>query len=390
MIVGSCSDMGFALKGKFGPSLERPLHLGHLRVALVNTAYVKIHGAEFLLRLEDTASFDKKPATSIGDICTNLEWACVTWTEGLGRGGPHAPYIQSDRLEHYFNAAERLLSSGDAYVCDCSRDRLKELRRKQIESGSTFRGYDGYCRDRRLAWNRKEAGAATKVLRYRVPQHDGEVEIFDQLRACSIKQNLTQIEDFILVRSNRVPTYYLACAVDDEEMGVNLMLRANEGEGSALRLKLVRQSLGFQPVQCGFLPIMRTDAAWGRPIPSLNALRRMGVDGNRLAIYLLSLGKPKMYESLDAAFEGWAADAPLKGANGRVPAMSMETIKSFIAVAPSLSLPDEKVAALIVERDEARRRKQYIKADRIRMELEYAGISISDGPNGTSWERAAL
>lgn len=376
--------MDFVLKGKFGPNLQRPLHLGHLRVALVNTAYVKVRSAEFVLRLEDTASFDAKPVTSVEEICNNLEWAGVAWTEGLGRGGLHEPYIQSKRFERYFDAAERLLSSGDAYVCDCSRERLDALRQKQMESSSPYRGYDGNCRDRRLSWNRAGAG----VLRYRVPHHDGEVEIFDRLRGRPVRKRLAEIEDFILVRSNRIPTYYIACAVDDDEMGVNMMLRANEGEGSALRLELVRKSLGFQPVQCGFLPIMKSDAAWGRPIPLLDALRRRGVDGKRLAVYLLSLGKPRIYESLEAAFEDWASDAPLKGSSGRIPAISMETVESFITSTPSESLPEEKVAALIMARDEARRRKHYDEADRIRSELEDAGISISDGPDGTLWERS--
>jgi glutamyl/glutaminyl-tRNA synthetase len=214
------------------------------------------------------------------------------------------------------------------------------------------------------------------------------VEIFDRLRDRPVKKSLAEIEDFVLVRSNRVPTYYLACAVDDDEMGVNLMLRANEGEGSALRLELVRKSLGFQPVQCGFLPIMKSDAAWGGPIPLLDALRSRGVDGKRLAVYLLSLGKPRTYESLEAAFEDWASDAPLKGSSGRIPAISMETVESFTTSAPSGSLPEEKVAALIAARDEARRRKLYDEADRIRSELEDAGISISDGPDGTLWERS--
>src|SRR6187549_1236040 len=133
------------MRTRIAPSPTGDPHVGTAYVALFNLALARRHGGQFLLRIEDTDRQRSHPASE-RMIFDALHWLGLSWDEGPDVGGPHGPYRQSERLEHYREHAERLLTSGHAYRCTCTRERLDEVRRQQMADKRPL-GYDGHCRD---------------------------------------------------------------------------------------------------------------------------------------------------------------------------------------------------------------------------------------------------
>ena len=115
---------------RYAPSPTGDPHVGNIRTALWAWLHARHHGGQFLVRLEDT---DQSRAVegSLDRILASLRWLGIDWDEGPDIGGPHAPYVQSQRLDLYREAIDRLLASGDAYPCFCTPEELSELRKSQ-------------------------------------------------------------------------------------------------------------------------------------------------------------------------------------------------------------------------------------------------------------------
>ena len=225
-----------SVRVRFAPSPTGSMHVGNVRTALFDVLLARSLGGSFVLRVEDTDRNRYDPQ-SLEDIYGSLRWLGLTWDEGPDIGGPHAPYVQSERLERYQAAAERLLSGGHAYRCYCSSQRLAQLR----ESGHV--GYDRHCRDLSEEQRRSgEASGSGSVVRLRVPE-EGSVGFEDGILGTVERAAADITADPVLLKSDGFPTYHLAAIVDDAEMEISHVLRSQEWVPSTPIHLLVQEAL---------------------------------------------------------------------------------------------------------------------------------------------------
>ncbi|MGH9298679.1 MAG: glutamate--tRNA ligase [Acidimicrobiales bacterium] len=191
---------------RIAPSPTGYFHVGSGRTALYNWAFARQHGGDFVLRIEDTDA-ERNREEWVGGILDALTWLGTEWDEG--------PYRQSERSELYRLALDDLSESGAVYACDCQREDVLERTKDNATPG-----YDGFCRDRGL-----ERGAG-RALRFRVPE-DGTTVVRDVIRGDVEFANRT-IEDFVVQKSNGDALFVLAVVVDDRDMGISHVIRAEE------------------------------------------------------------------------------------------------------------------------------------------------------------------
>ncbi len=228
---------------RFAPSPTGHLHVGGARTALFNWLFAKNRGGSFILRIEDTDQ-ERSTAESEEGLLRDLKWLGLDWDEGPGVGGPHGPYRQSERTAIYQEYAQRLVKSGAAYHCFCSEE-LLEQKRKQAEAEHRSHHYDGTCRNlspddvqARLA--RGEKGA----IRVRVPQKDCRIE--DLVRG-TVEWMGDTLGDFIILRSNGMPVYNFCVVVDDSQMEITHVIRAEEHLPNTHRQMILYEALGIKP-----------------------------------------------------------------------------------------------------------------------------------------------
>jgi len=279
------------VRTRIAPSPTGDPHVGTAYVALFNYALARKNGGQFVLRIEDTDTA-RSSAASERMILEALRWLGLDWDEGPDVGGPHGPYRQSERTAIYREHAEQLLSSGAAYRCFCTRERLEELRANQRENKLAF-GYDGHCRS--LAPDevaRRCAAGEEHVVRLAMPT-EGESVVHDLLRG-EIRIDNTQVDDQVLLKSDGFPTYHLANVVDDHLMGITHVIRAEEWISSLPKHARLYAAFGWdQPVFC-HLPLLRnTDKSKiskrKNPV-SLNYYRRAGFLPEAMLNYLALMG----------------------------------------------------------------------------------------------------
>lgn len=218
------------------------MHIGGLRTALCSWLLARQTGGQFLLRIEDTDR-NRYDERAVEHIMQSLTWLGLDWDEGPDIGGPHAPYVQSERLGMYQDAAERLIASGHAYYDDTQSEELEALRQRQRAAGQAP-GYDNRGRHRtpeQIAASRR-AGLDVNV-RMRVPDHG--TLTFEDLARGTLTFDLSLLRDFVILKSDGYPTYHLAHIVDDHEMGITHVIRAEEWIPSIPRHVLIHQGLGL-------------------------------------------------------------------------------------------------------------------------------------------------
>jgi glutamyl-tRNA synthetase len=210
---------------RFAPSPTGRFHIGSARTALYDYLYARQTGGQFILRLEDTDQKRFDP-NSESEFYEALHWLGIEWDEGPDRGGPFAPYRQSERMLIYQEHAETLIEKGHAYYCFCSPERLNQVRQEQQKRKEPPR-YDGTCRNLSLreVKERRDQGESA-VVRFKTPR-EGQTTCLDILRDPIVVENST-IDDYILVKSNGMPVYHLAAMVDDYLMEITHVLRGSE------------------------------------------------------------------------------------------------------------------------------------------------------------------
>ncbi len=215
---------------RFAPSPTGYLHIGGARTAIFAWLYARHTGGQFILRIEDT---DRKRFVpdALDKITEGLRWLQLDWDEGPDVGGPHGPYIQSQRLEKYQQAADWLVEHGHAYRCYCTPEELAEMREKQQANKEKI-GYDRRCRwltpEERAA---KEAEGRSWVVRLAVPL-EGSVTFNDLIRG-EVTFNNAELQDAVLLKADGYPTYHLAVVVDDHDMEITHVIRGEEWISSA-------------------------------------------------------------------------------------------------------------------------------------------------------------
>ena len=238
---------------RFAPSPTGYPHVGNIRTALFNWLFARHSGGRFIIRIEDT-DVARRVDGALEVILGGLKWLGLDWDEGPGVGGDYGPYFQSQRLNLYHEAAERLIRQGNAYYCYCSSQRLKEMREEQARRKQPP-GYDRRCRDLSEAERaQKEAEGITPVVRFKTPL-EGRTRFNDLIWGEVVFEHGT-IDDLVLLKSDGYPTYHLANVVDDHQMEISHVLRAEEWLSSTPRHLLMYQALGFEPPQFAHLPMI--------------------------------------------------------------------------------------------------------------------------------------
>jgi len=229
---------------RFAPSPTGYPHVGNIRTAMFNWLLARHTGGSFILRIEDT-DVARRVEGAVEGILDGLRWLGLDWDEGPEVGGPCGPYFQSQRLQSYQEAAERLVAQGDAYYCYCSPQRLEEMRAEQVRLKQSP-GYDRHCRD--LTEEERAqlvASGITPVVRFRIPR-EGQTDFKDLIFGELVFEN-SSLDDFVLLKSDGYPTYHLANVVDDSAMRITHVIRAEEWISSTPRHILLYRALGLEP-----------------------------------------------------------------------------------------------------------------------------------------------
>jgi len=229
---------------RFAPSPTGYPHVGNIRTALFNWLFARRYGGSFIVRIEDT-DITRKVEDAEKGILDSLRWLELDWDEGPEVGGDYGPYYQSQRLELYKSAAEKLITQGDAYYCYCSPERLEAMRAEQVRRKQPP-GYDRHCRDLTPEERaQKEAEGIVPVVRFKVPL-EGQTRFKDLIYGDVVFENNT-LDDFVLLKSDGYPTYHLANVVDDSAMEISHVIRAEEWISSTPRHLLLYQALKLEP-----------------------------------------------------------------------------------------------------------------------------------------------
>ena len=227
---------------RFAPSPTGNLHAGNVRTALLNWIFAKQQNGVLILRIEDTDQVRHVIGSEEG-IATDLNWLGIEWSEGPDVGGEFGPYRQSDRLKIHEEYAERLLREGSAYKCYCSEEELQMEREKALANGLPPR-YNGKCRDLSAEEEKKKISEEIKpVLRFKV--RDGEVSFVDLIKG-EISWKLDNIGDFVILRSNGMPSYNFAVVIDDALMKISHVIRGEGHVSNTPRQLLIYEALGFK------------------------------------------------------------------------------------------------------------------------------------------------
>ncbi len=213
------------LRVRFAPSPTGYLHIGGARTALFNYLYAKHNGGRFVLRIEDT-DMGRTIADSAEKMMESFKWLGLNWDEGPIVGGPAGPYEQSQRRNLYEKYARTLMDRGLAYKCYCTPQEL-EAEREQARLAKKAPRYSGRCRS--LTEERVQAlenEGRKYAIRFLTPD-EGYTVVNDLIRGEVSFQN-EEIADFIILKSDGLPTYNFACIIDDWLMGITHVLRADE------------------------------------------------------------------------------------------------------------------------------------------------------------------
>jgi glutamyl-tRNA synthetase len=224
---------------RFSPAPTGFLHIGNVRTVLYNWLYARHTGGTFILRIEDT-DVARSTQEAIDEIQQVLRWLGLDWDEG--------PVLQSGRFDIYLASAQRLLEAGVAYECFCTEEEVRERNEQAMREGRTP-GYDGRCRN--LTAEERAAFVAegrARSVRFRTPD-EGRSTFADVIRG-EVSVEWSTISDFVIVRSNGTPVFFLANAVDDVDMGITHVLRGEDLIDSTHRVLALRRALGHddQPV----------------------------------------------------------------------------------------------------------------------------------------------
>ncbi len=235
-----------SVRVRFAPSPTGHLHVGGARTAIFNWLFARHHGGTFIIRVEDT---DQARSTRESEemVLDDLRWLRLGWEEGPDNGGPHAPYRQSERIDVYSAAAQQLLARNVAYRCFCTEEELEAKRKKAEEEGRPPH-YDLTCfRLTPQQISAKLAMWTPFALRFHVPD-DGDVTIHDLIRG-EVTWKKESLGDFILVRSDGLPTYNFSVVVDDHDMEITQVIRAEEHLTNTHRQVLIYRALGWDVPQ---------------------------------------------------------------------------------------------------------------------------------------------
>lgn len=276
---------------RFAPSPTGPFHIGGARSALFNWLLARKTGGKLILRIEDT---DRERSTpeSEENIKAALKWLGMDWDEGVDVGGENGPYHQMERLDIYKKYTDQLLAEGKAYYCYCTDEELEEERQSLIKEGKMPR-YMGKCRNLTPAQIAQyEAEGRKPTVRFRVPA-DQQILVRDLVRGDVIFDS-NNIGDFVIVKSDGIPTYNYAVVIDDALMHITHVIRAEEHLSNTPRQCLVYDALGFEKPVFGHISLIlgkdHTKMSKRHGATSVDQYRQLGYLPEAINNFLALLG----------------------------------------------------------------------------------------------------
>ncbi len=282
--------MADRMRLRFAPSPTGEPHVGNIRTAIFDWLLARRHNGDFVVRIEDTDQ--RRSVEGTADVILEaLRWLGIEWDEGPDVGGRHAPYVQSERLGLYAEAAERLLQGGFAYKCYCSEELLRE--RRDAAGKGQGSGCDMGCGDLSEAEQAERAAMGdAPVVRFRMPV-EGTTSVNDLIRGEVTFENRL-VDDFVIMKSDGFPTYHLAHMVDDYHMGITHVLRGEEWLPSAPRHIRMYKAMGWAPPLFAHLPIIlapdRAKLSKRHGATSLLEYREMGYLPQTMVNFLVLIG----------------------------------------------------------------------------------------------------
>ncbi|HTU51019.1 MAG TPA: glutamate--tRNA ligase [Acidobacteriaceae bacterium] len=268
---------------RFAPSPTGFLHVGGARTALFSWLFARHTEGTFILRIEDT-DFERSSADMVTGILDGMRWLGMDWDEG--------PFYQSQRLELYARTAMQLIENGYAYRCFCTREELEARRAAAAETGTVPR-YDGRCRtiSREDAETRIALGERP-VVRFKVPR-EGSTTFQDAVFGPMEFAN-AELEDFVLLRSDGIPTYHLSVVADDLDMRMTHIIRGADHLSNTPKQVLLYQALGASLPVFAHLPLIlgpdKTRLSKRHGATSVMAYKDMGIVPEAFRNFLALLG----------------------------------------------------------------------------------------------------
>jgi glutamyl-tRNA synthetase len=241
-----------SVRTRFAPSPTGYLHIGGVRTAIFNWLFAKRHGGQFILRIDDTDQ-ERHQEEALEPILHGFRWLGMQWDEGPEVGGPHAPYFQSQRGDKYSAAAARLVETGAAYPCFCTTQEIEAEREASKKAGHPSYRYSGKCRALTAAdRERRRAEGRASVLRFAVPA--GRSLGLSDLILGPVAKETADLGDFVIVRADGSPLYNFASVVDDLDMQITHVVRAQEHLSNTWPQWLIFEALGATPPTFAHVP----------------------------------------------------------------------------------------------------------------------------------------
>lgn len=268
---------------RFAPSPTGYLHVGGARTALFNWLFARHFSGTLILRIEDT-DLERSTVEMVDGILQGLQWLGINWDEG--------PYYQTKRVDLYRAAAARLIEAGAAYYCFCGKEDL-EARRAQAAAEGRPPRYEGTCRriDSTEASRRKQAGEPAAV-RFRVPESGSTA--FDDAVFGKVEFANSELEDFVLLRSDGSPTYHLSVVADDIDLRITHIIRGADHISNTPKQVLLYQALGAPAPIFAHVPLIlgsdKTRLSKRHGATSVMAYRDEGIVPEAFRNFLALLG----------------------------------------------------------------------------------------------------
>ncbi len=283
--------VGNDVRVRFAPSPTGPLHIGGARSALFNWLFARKEGGKLVIRVEDT-DLERSSRESEAGILDNLRWLGLNWDEGVDEGGEHGPYRQQERLHIYNPYVNKLLAAGQAYRCFCSEEDLAKEREVALKQNELVL-YSGRCRSLSLEEVERRLSAGEKpAIRFRVPPRQ-KIVIDDVVRG-RVTFDSDGVGDFIIVKSDGIPTYNFAVVVDDIEMKISHIIRGEEHLSNTPRQVLLYEALGAPLPLFAHISLIlgedRSKMSKRHGATSISAYRDMGYLPEALNNFLALLG----------------------------------------------------------------------------------------------------